>query len=345
MNRRELLAALAAGAVGVPGCLSSNGAGGGSPTATPTQTPTETVSDRTDGGTPGSSAGTTTASAADFVREAFAVPELVAPNSPDSFGVYGDRDEQYVVALLAAQEGTEPPAAEVELVADGEPYPAETDVGRQGWALFDYDGSYSPDDDRVGWVVFQLPNPLDVAGAAISWTNGEYALGDEALARLARPPASFEIRSFDAPDAIDTGETATATVTVENTADVDGTFVAAFNRAGPRIAYLSEAAIRLPIAAGETETWTFEHTVSRGSFEGDRPMRLHLLWRESWLSREVTVRGGPTDTPTDGTETQSARTREPGTRTRTPAENRTAVDDGSPTETPTPPGTPTPLDE
>lgn len=348
MNRRQLLASLAAGAVAVPGCLDdANGAGDGSPSATSTRPSTGTVPDgaveETPSGTPArDGTGTGTETDVDFVREAFAVPELVAPDSPDSFGVYGDRDEQYVVALLAAQRGAAPPASDVELVADGEPYPAETEVGGQGWALFDYDASYSPDDDRGGWVVFRLPKPLEAGGAAVSWPGGEDALGDEVLARLARPPASFAVESFDAPAAVDAGETVTATVTVENTGDADGTFVAAFNRSGPLIAYAPESVIRLPVAASETETWTFEHAVADESFEEDRPMRLYLHWRDDSLSRQVTVRAQTDDGTTDGTETQPTPTGTRGTRTRAATEALTA-DDGTSTETRS--GTPTPLDE
>ncbi|WP_436927738.1 hypothetical protein [Halosimplex amylolyticum] len=337
MNRRELLAALAAGAVAVPGCLDEgDGAGGGSPTPTPTQTPTETVSDSTDGGTPDEPRTDARTASGDFVREAFAVPELAAPNSPDSFGVYGARDEQYVVALVDGAAAGRPAVDEVALVADGTSHDAQNSVGYGGWALFDYGGAYLPVDNPSGWVVFQVSDPLDVAEAAITWPGGEYPLGDDVLADLARPPASFEVQSFEAPATATAGETFTLSLTVRNTADVDGTFVGAVNRDFP--AYTPVASIRLPAAAGETATWEHEVEVDDVGMEGSGELRFWVYWRDDSTDRQVTVDLG-TDSP-DGTPTQG--TGPADTRTEDGRNDRTATGGA---ERGTRTGTPTPLDE
>ncbi|WP_123534997.1 hypothetical protein [Halosimplex salinum] len=353
MNRRELLAALAAGTAVVPGCLDgdSNGPGDGSPSPTPTQTPTGTVPVTTDSGTPDTETDTGTASG-EFVREAFAVPELAAPNSPDSFGVYGARDEQYVVALLDGAAASRPAVDEIALVADGGSHDAQNSVGYGGWALFDYGGAYDPVDNPAGWVVCQLPDPLDVESAAITWPGGEYPLGDDVLADLARPPASFEITSFDAPASATQGETFTLSLAVENTGDVDGTFVGAVNRNFP--AYAPVASIRLPVAAGETATWEREVTVDDVGYEGSGELRLWLYWRDDSADQQVTVAiGTDSDDGTrtqgtdslDGTQTQGTEpagtATDPDGSTRTDGRGGTRTETDPPTETPTPTATTT----
>ena len=305
MHRRDLLAAFAAGAVASPGCLSdSTGGGDGPRSATPTGTPTETVPPGTAGETvTGTESGPDATATGALVDEAFAVPELAAPNSPDSFGVYGDRDEQFVVALLAARSGTAPPLDDIALVAGGERYPATTDVSRQRWGLFDYGTPYLPERDAFdGWVVFRVPNPLDADEARISWPGGEYALGDDALATLARPPTSFAVGSLEAPAAVGVDESFTLSFTVENTGDTDGTFVGAVNRNFP--AYAPVASIRLSVAAGETATWERTVEASTMGFEDGGELRLWLYWRDDSADRAVTVDvGSGTATPT-ATESQ-----------------------------------------
>ncbi|QLH80878.1 hypothetical protein [Halosimplex pelagicum] len=303
MNRREVLAGFAAGAVALPGCLGdSDGAGDGSPSATPTGTPTETAPPETAGEPPtgttdGTEPGTDAGANADFVDETLVVPELAAPNSPDSLGVYGDRDEQFVVALLAGDPETAPPVEEIELVADGVSYRATTDVGPQRWGLFDLGGPYLPDRDAfAGWVVVRLPKPLDADEVRLSWPGGESWLADDALAALARPPASFEVRSFTAPETAEPGESVTVRFEVANTADVAGTFVAAVNRNWP--AYGPVAGLRLPVAAGETATWARDLVVEYPSGDGARTLRFDLIWRSDYRERTVTV-DPPTPTATE----------------------------------------------
>ncbi|WP_459193341.1 hypothetical protein [Halosimplex sp. J119] len=344
MKRRRLLAALATGSIAVPGCLSeSDGTGDGSPTATPSQTPTETVPDRrgeeTPTGTPGTDGETPTATDGEFVTEAFAVPELAAPNSPDSFGVYGERDEQFVVALLNGAAAAWPAVGEIELVAGGESYDAQDSVSYGAWGLFDYHAAYSPEDGGDGWVVFQMPKPLEVDDATVSWPDGEYALAEAILSDLARPPTDFAVESFEAPATASMGETITLSLTVENTGDTDGTFVGAVNRNFP--AYTPVASIRLPVAAGETATWEQQVTTGDSGYGGaGGELRFWLYWRGDG-EEGVTVDVG-TETAA-GTETQEPTTDSlEKTRTADDRETRTETPE---TATGTPSATPTPLDE
>ena len=81
------------------------------------------------------------------------------------------------------------------------------------------------------------------------------------------------------------------TVSLVNTGDVDGAFVAALNRVGPRVAYAPETGVVLPVEAGEYTEW--EYTYALGDPEvaemDDPSLRFHLPWRDGSPTREVDV--------------------------------------------------------
>jgi hypothetical protein len=312
MHRRTFLGALAAGVGGLAGCIdggqaadSGDSQGGAADTDDPTtaRTPTtDTATDRTtdtagstDSATEGDDPAQTTVTA-DIVTDLFAVPEVVAPDSPDSFGVFGERGEQFVVAMLDTTVAESVPVADVSLSADGQSFPATTEVGYGAWELFDLGEAYDPEDYPQGWIVVPVSKPLEVDTARLTWPGGEHVLGDDALARLARPPTTFAVESFEVPETVTVGETMTATATVTNTGDTDGTFVAALNRSGPLIAYAPQAAVRLSVAAGATETWTFEYTADpMGGLSERSVMDLHFHHRDGSLTRTVTVEPATTE--------------------------------------------------
>jgi len=285
MRRRRLLGALTAGIGAFGGCLSRLDGGdrddaGGPDDATDT---TGDASDTIDG-IDGESDGVE-------VTDATVTPAYVGANSPDSVGTYGERGDQYVVVTVDAEATQAPPPDEFALAAGGEEFPATTETG-YGSRLWDRDRPYGEDGNFEGWLLFELPKPLDADAAAVVWDGSEHALGDDAVARLARPPTDWAVREFTAPDSVALGEEATVSLTVENTGDADGTFVGALNRVGPLIAYTPQAAARIDVAAGETATWEHGYTPDSGYGDGDaseRAMRFHLQWRGEKLTREVTV--------------------------------------------------------
>lgn len=282
MRRRCLIGALAAGLGAFGGCLDR--AGRASDATATDETTTDGTTD--DGAYPGLT-----------VDSLGVTPEYVASNSPDSIGTYGDRGEQYVIAAVSAEGSPPPPLSEFALTAGGETFAPDDDVGGMGERLWDYDRPYGRDGVTAGWVAFEVPKPLDADRAAMTWTGGEYALDTAAVERLSRPPTDFEVREFDAPDSMALDEMVTATLTVENVGDANGTFVAAVNRTGPRIAYTPEATLSLAVPAGETATWEYE------SGPGDRyadpadaadgqTMIVRVRWRDGSLSREIEVETG-----------------------------------------------------
>ncbi|WP_135821059.1 hypothetical protein [Halostella litorea] len=276
MQRRRLLGALTVGIGAFGGCLSRLDGGDA---ADDTNDDTDTTTDGDDGSDDGVR-----------VTDATVTPAVVAANSPDSIGTYGDRDEQYVLATVEADDLQAPPPDEFALAAGGSEYPATTEVGYTS-RLWERDSPYGEDAGFEGWLAFRLPKPLDADAPAVAWEGSEHALGDDAVAELARPPTDWEITEFATPDAVALGEEATVSLTVENVGDADGTFVGALNRVGPWIAYAPETAVTLDVAAGETASWEFGHTVDErhGSDAAERAMRFHLQWRGDQLTREVTV--------------------------------------------------------
>jgi len=281
MNRRRYLGS-AASALGlaVAGCLERGGAAASGATGTDDGT----TSDET---TP---EGTTFAGVE--VSDVTVTPELVAMNSPDSIGTYGDRDEQYVVATVSADVSNAPEYGAFELDVDGTAHAADGDVGGMSGRLWEFEAAYGVDAAAEGWVAFTVPKPLDTESAAISWPGGDHALDPSAVDRLSRPPTALEIREFAAPESVEVGEEASLSVTVENVGDVGGTFVGALNRVGPWVAYAPQAALSLDVPAGETATWEYGHTPNERHVDHDDEalsMRFHLDWRGERKTREVEI--------------------------------------------------------
>jgi len=244
------------------------------------------------------------------VEEVTATPAVVTLNSPDSYGTYGDRNEQLVIADILVESPGSHPVSSFSVEAGGKQYEATTDI-YGGFELETFGEPYEPnsgssptasasasEDDEArpssGWIAAYVPKPLDADSATLTWDGGEHAVGDAVLERLNRPPAAFDV-TFEAPDTATVGETVTATVTVENTADVDGTFVGAINRVGPRIAYAPEAEVRLDVPAGETADWEFTHSLDSSELaemENPASMELHLVWRGGSPVRTVDIESG-----------------------------------------------------
>ncbi|WP_096390132.1 hypothetical protein [Halopenitus persicus] len=310
-TRRRVLAGAAVPTIAsIAGCLGGSlGDGDGnetdpSPDETPHGTDDEPTTDGTDTPDGPDATGVT-------VHDVTVRPELVAMDSPDSYGVYGGRGTQYVVADVAVEDPPAHPPESFALETPAETVSATTEIGANPGTLADFGEAYGwpePDPAARGWVAFPVPKPLPAASdARLVWTvdedgagedgvgedgsvAGEHALPAETAATLAREPTDFTV-SVDAPDAITLGETVTATIAVENVGDVDGTFVAAINRVGPRIAYAPEESVTLSVPAGETATHTYEHAVTAPEIAEmeDPTLRLRIHWRDGDRSREVAI--------------------------------------------------------
>jgi hypothetical protein len=262
MNRRDALAALASGTAAVTGCSGLTGPGG-----------------------------------VDLAVESVAAtPEAVALTTPDSIGTYGSRDSQFL--LVEADANGEPldPGDVGVSVRDRTVRPS-TDVGSNYrlWGYgdqFTFLGNLPSDEERTvaGWLPFEVENPIDADGVTIEWPGGERSVDDRTVETLRRPPTTFDV-TVDAPAEIESGSAAPISVTVENTGDVDGTFVGALNRIGPSVAYTPETAIELDVPSGEADTWEYSHGAGG-------TLTFIVRWRAGRQKREITVAGDATDGPT-----------------------------------------------
>ncbi|WP_323190686.1 hypothetical protein [Halostella sp. PRR32] len=281
MNRRRYLGSAASAlGIAVAGCLDQAGSA------------SDDTNDSDDETTPDE-----TTFAGVEVGNVRATPELVAMNTPDSIGTFGDSDEQYVVATVSAEGSSAPEYGAFELDAGGTTHSPDEDAGGMNGHLWTFESPYQTrfgsNDSTEGWIAFTVPKPLDGESAAITWPGGGRSLDSDAVDYLARPPTEFEIREFTAPDSVEVGEEATVSGTVENVGDVDGTFVAARNRSGPWVAYTPDGALSIDVPAGETATWERSHTVDERHLDredGDNlSMRFHLRCRSDDLTRKVNV--------------------------------------------------------
>jgi hypothetical protein len=217
-------------------------------------------------------------------------PGVVALDTADSYGVFGGREEQFLVAEVAVgtPDSVEPSDLVVE-TDDGE-FDTTVDVGGVGGRLAEFGEAHGSTDDGTGWVAARLPKPLDADRAALAWDGGEYPVGESALERLNRPPTDFDV-VLEAPRIASVGDEVTVTVSLVNTGGADGAFVAALNRVGPQIAYAPETAVVLPVEAGEYAEWEYTYALDDPEVaEMDDPVvRFHLPWRDGSSTREIDV--------------------------------------------------------
>jgi hypothetical protein len=286
MRRRSVLAALATGTAALAGCteqvLDNND--GPEPPDDP-QTPAPNGDDEK---TPDSKPET---DASVSVEHVTALPEVVALDSPDSIGTFGNRSSQYLIARIEVDDG-KLTRQDLQLTAGDVTYQPVTQIGEHQRALWQSGEFYFQTEDDAGIVVFEMPKPLSEAGSddvALSWPGGSQALGKNIRTRLARKPTSFVV-SVDASEEASMESPAELSVTVENTGDVPGTFVGALNRIGPLIAYAPIESIILTVPPGEQETWDHTFTLDREKVEdGQDSFEFRVKWRDGSETRTVEI--------------------------------------------------------
>lgn len=135
----------------------------------------------------------------------------------DAAGVY-KFDEQAVIAYLEVRgRGTPPEPGDVSLVAGGDTYEARTSVVPDAPESNFLGGerSYSPERGG-GWLVFELPCPLDVTEATIEFPDASRSLSDDVRAALAESAPLFNLVDYEIPDAVVVGEPTTISATMRH---------------------------------------------------------------------------------------------------------------------------------
>lgn len=190
-------------------------------------------------------------------------------------------DGQFLVVDVTVTEGRAP-YDDYTLRLDGTTHrPIPKDRTRRLWRVYGR-GLYEP--TQGGILVFDLPDQSaapdgDAVLACPSW---EHALPDATRTRLAQGRASFTVDAT-APTPLEVGESPRVTLTVQNTADVPGRFLAALNRAGPMVAMRPADLISLPVAADAEREIVHEATDVTGHNvpedylgDGERDLRFYL---------------------------------------------------------------------
>ncbi|MFB6220761.1 MAG: hypothetical protein ABEH90_04915, partial [Halolamina sp.] len=113
--------------------------------------------------------------------------------------------------------------------------------------------------DGSQYVAFELDSPLEAIEPAIRLDHGgeiaEWSLPDAAVATLAAPEPTFELDTLNAPDSVSQGEEMRVELTVTNTSDIDGRFLAAVYWPTENIADDDESHIvETTVDAGATTT-------------------------------------------------------------------------------------------
>lgn len=232
-SRRSYLAGVVTVVTGLAGCTS--GPGG---TESPTETePTDTEPKKSPSGTatePPEAAKRTVGGDTVAVTDIVARKAITYQSTMGSGGVVAIDGKQFVVASV--QSDAELSMEDFSFRTADDQWPA-TNPGEEGarnYAVEGHEGGAVG--DRIGgdgqkFLAFELPSPLDATEPVIHLDHGgesaEWSLPDEAAATLPAPAPSFELDSLDAPDSVRQGDPLEVSLSVTNTSDTGGRFLAA----------------------------------------------------------------------------------------------------------------------
>jgi len=255
-TRRRYLAALGIGLTGVAGCLSDDGTpagadGGDDGTDTTDRPPGTTTTDGS--GSSGEFGDVSVSEVA--VREA-----VTYYRWPGSTEVLAPTDEQFVVAQVTGPEDATVPrfvfrAADREWSAGigrRETSAPASVAGREG-------GSATDDFREEGYLAFRIPSPIDATDPRIVAPDldASLSLSDTATERLSRPSPMFSLERVEVPDSVTHPAQVDVALTVRNTSDVDGRFLAGLHWPTEMVADDDETTVvEGSVAAGETASFS-----------------------------------------------------------------------------------------
>ena len=291
-----------AAALASAGCLGETpGTGNESPEDSPTESPQGSPETEVP---PPAAAERTVGGASVSVFDAVAEKAVTYSSTMGSGGVVAPEGRQFVVASVRSDAELE--MEQFSLDAGGESWPA-VDPGERGarnYAVAGHQGGSvgSPGTGIGGdarYVAFELDSPIEVAEAEIVLERGgesaSWALPESARETLAEPAPTFELDSLSVPESVQQGEPLAVELTVTNTSEVDGRFLAAVYWPTHRIVDDDEAhliAERVDAGASTTASLSLdtEYTAAEES-----PITLGV---EGYVDAErgVVVEGG-TETP------------------------------------------------
>lgn len=295
-NRRRALALLGAGAASVAGCLGTQPSD-----VEPSDDSTESPTTETTPPSKRLSVGEwyETSNGLSVQVEDVRIQRSVVYRGPVHTDVASFEGAQFVVVSVAVQESSTkaagfgaaaaltpteqndgpktPPSDEFRVEVDGE----RSDVEERRYNVEPYDESRSPTAFAVPVLAEPAPESVRVV-----WTGGDrevsWGLGGDAVAKLGRAP-EFEVRAFEVPEKVEKESSFEVAVTVANTGERDGTFVAELG--ATTISDQGEIRVAVP----EGKTVTRRETLSPYYTEGKNELTLQLDWGRSSMTRTTQV--------------------------------------------------------
>jgi hypothetical protein len=181
-------------------------------------------------------------------------------NSPDSTTVRGATDERSLFVDVSRPGSVSPEDApareEFGLRFDGREYrPTQVDGTFGLWRA----RTGTPYSEGRGFLLFELPGSGDPGDAALTWPGGEWPLPAATRRRLAAPVPPLSV-ALSIPETVPNHQAVPLSFEVTNQGDVETTFVAAIDRAGPYVAHYPAAQLRTTVPPGETVSETIENS-------------------------------------------------------------------------------------
>jgi len=301
-SRRSYLAGVATLLSGFAGCTNRGG-----DTPSPTASPTEPS-----GTDPkGSPSGTATPPPEETQRTVggatVAVTDIVArkavpyESTLGSGGVLAADGRQYVVASVHTDADLSVEAFSLRTADEAWTAGLPDTRGAINYAVAGHEGGpvgRPMGGDGPQFVAFEVPSPLDAADPAIRFErNGdsaEWPLPDEAVTALAEPSPSFDLDSLSVPDSVQQGDPLEVELTVTNTSDTSGRFLAAVYWPTELIADDDESHIvEQSVDAGATTTQSLTIDTQYTTDE-DGPITLEVAGHvDAETTVEVTDAGTP----------------------------------------------------
>lgn len=225
---------------------------------------------------------------------------VVYTSAMGSGGVVVEPGKQYVVAGVTAGAGIEANAFSFE---NGEQSWPVSELGERGGIPFGvagHDGGLvgSPIGQKNEFVAFEVDSPLDPDNPRIRCDHGGesavWSLPDEAVSTLSVEAPTFELDSWEAPDEIRQGETMDVSLSVTNTSEVAGRFLAALYWPTELVEDDDESTIvEEQVDAGASTTLTATIDTRHTTYE-DGPQTLEVEGHVE-ASKEIRVTDAGTD--------------------------------------------------
>ena len=215
---------------------------------------------------------------------------------PDFADVVAPAGRQFLFLTVDVSGDGTAPSPDRFAVTAGETVASGRNRGEGGRPYLD--GRLYTAEHGSGWILFELPAPVESDRVALELDGGErgtatWSLPDEVIGRLQAPPPEFEVRDVQAPTEVARDEPIDISVTIANVGDGAGTFRGSLNQEGDAI--YGAAPFSFDLEAGAEHEWT-ETVTAHQSGGGPGGFTVALRFRSAGgdFDRDVAIRAAET---------------------------------------------------